>query len=124
MFSKALEGTSKRKTTMNWFEYYFGHCFQTGWREMWNNFKMWRDLISGNYENYALLPEDDPYEECYQWFWTSINLDETYPKEFLEYLMELCDKIDRGEEKVYPMDEVIERVKNLVEDVELDDDDI
>ena len=124
MFSKALEGTSKRKTTMNWFEYYFIHCFQTGWREMWNNFKMWRDLISGNYENYALLPEDDPYEECYQWFWTSINLDETYPKEFLEYLMELCDKIDRGEEKVYPMDEVIERVKNLVEDVELDDDDI
>jgi len=124
MFSKALEGTSKRKTTMNWFEYYFIHCFQTGWREMWNNFKMWRDLISGNYENYALLPEDDPYEECYQWFWTSINLDETYPKEFLEYLMELCDKIDRGEEKVYPMDEVIERVKNLVEDVELDDDDL
>jgi hypothetical protein len=41
---------------MNWFEYYFGHCFQTGWREMWNNFKMWRDLISGNYENYNLLP--------------------------------------------------------------------
>jgi hypothetical protein len=39
---------------MNWIEYYFGHCFQTGWREMWNNFKMWRDLISGNYENYAL----------------------------------------------------------------------
>ncbi len=49
-------------------------------------FKMWKDLISGNYENYNLLPEDDPYEECYNWFWTSINLDETYPKEFLEYL--------------------------------------
>ena len=124
MFSKALEGTSKRKTTMNWFEYYFIHCFQTGWREMWNNFKMWRDLISGNYENYALLPEDDPYEECYQWFWTSINLDETYPKEFLEYLMQMVDDIETGKEKVIPMDEVIERVKNLVEDVELDDDDI
>ncbi len=54
---------------MNWFEYYFGHCFQTGWREIWNNFKMWRDLISGNYDDYAILSQDDPYEECYNWFW-------------------------------------------------------
>jgi len=78
---------------------------------------MWRDLISGNYENYALLPEDDPYEECKDWFWTSINLDETYPKEFLEYLMDLCDKIDRDEEKVYPLDEdFFDRMKNLFED--------
>ncbi len=50
-----------KKTTLNWVEYYFGHCFQTGWREMWNNFKMWRDLISGNYEGYALMWYDDPY---------------------------------------------------------------
>jgi hypothetical protein len=98
---------------LTWFEYYFGHCFQTGWREIWNNFKMWRDLISGNYENYALLPEDDPYQECYQWFWTSINLDETYPKEFLDYLNQLVEDIDTGKEKVYPMDEVIERLKDM-----------
>jgi hypothetical protein len=82
---------------------------------------MWRDLISGNYADYALLKTDDPYEECYQWFWTSINLDETYPKEFLEYLMEMCDRIDRGEEKLIPMDEdFMNRLKDLVEDVELD----
>ena len=66
---------------------------------------MWRDLISGNYEGYALLEEDDPYEECYQWFWTSINLDETYPKEFLEYLQQLVDDIDTGKVKTYPMNE-------------------
>ena len=90
---------------MNWFEYYFGHCFQTGWREMWNNFKMWRDLLSNNYKNYALLPEDDPYEECYNWFWTSINLDETYSKEFLEYLQQLMRDIDSGKEKLIPMTE-------------------
>lgn len=83
---------------------------------MWNNFKMWRDLISGNYEGYALLEEDDPYEECYQWFWTSINLDETYPKEFLEYLMEMCDRIDRGEEKLIPMEDVIKDLKELLEE--------
>jgi len=106
---------------LNWFEYYFGHCFQTGWREIWNNFKMWRDLISGNYKDYALLKTDDPYEECYQWFWTSINLDETYPKEFLEYLMEMCDRIDRGEEKVYPLDEgFFDRLKQLTDGVDVD----
>lgn len=83
---------------------------------------MWRDLISGNYEDYALLPTDDPYEECYQWFWTSINLDETYPKEFLEYLMEMCDRIDRGEEELIPVDEAfMNRLQDLVKDVELDD---
>ena len=90
---------------MNWWQYYIGHCLQTGWREMWNNFKMWRDLLSGNYADYALLSTDDPYEECYQWFWTSINLDETYPKEFLEYLMNMVDRIDSGEEKLIPLTE-------------------
>ena len=112
----------KMSKKLNWFEYYFGHCLQTGWREMWNNFKMWRDLISGNYKDYALLPTDDPYEECYQWFWTSINLDETYPKEFLEYLHQLMDDIDSGKEKLIPMDEeFMNRLQDLVKDVELDD---
>lgn len=102
---------------LNWFEYYFGHCFQTGWREMWNNFKMWRDLISGNYEGYTLLPDDDPYEECYNWFWTSINLDECYDKEFLEYLQDLVDKIESGEEKLIPLTEgFIADLKDLVGD--------
>ena len=104
---------------LNWFEYYIGHCLQTGWREMWNNFKMWRDLLSGNYEDYALLPDDDPYEECYNWFWTSINLDETYPKEFLGYLQDLVDKIDRGEEKLIPLtQDFFDELKDLVKDNE------
>ena len=112
----------KKRTTLNWIEYYFGHCFQTGWREMWNNFKMWRDLISGNYADYALLKDDDPYEECYNWFWTSINFDETYPKEFLEELMQMAEDVRTGKEKVIPMDELyMERLKELVKDVELDD---
>ena len=100
---------------LNWIEYYFGHCFQTGWREIWNNFKMWRDLISGNYENYALLKDDDPYEECYQWFWCSINLDETYPKEFLDYLHQLVEDIDTGKEKTYSFDEVMEELRDSLE---------
>ena len=112
------------KTKLNWIEYYFGHCFRTGWREIWNNFKMWRDLINGNYENYALLKDDDPYQECYDWFWYGINADETYPKEFLEYLQELCDKIDRGEEKLIPMDEdFFDRLKEITDDIKRDETD-
>jgi len=79
---------------------------------------MWRDLISGNYEGYALLEEDDPYEECYQWFWTSINLDETYPKEFLEYLQQLVDDIDSGKVKTYPLGDVMGELKKLIEENE------
>ena len=79
---------------------------------------MWRDLISGNYENYALLKDDDPYQECYDWFWASINMDETYPKEFLEYLMEMVDRIDRGEEKLIPLDEdFFDRMRDLTDSV-------
>ena len=103
------------KTKLNWIEYYIGHCFQTGWREMWNNFKMWRDLISGNYDGYALLKDDDPYEECYQWFWTSINLDETYPKEFLEYLRQMVDDIDTGKVELIPMEDVMKELEELLE---------
>jgi len=100
---------------LNWFEYYIIHCLQTGWLEMWNNFKMWRDLISGNYENYALLNDDDPYEECYNWFWTSINLDETLPKEFLEYLHQLMDDVDSGKVETVPMTlDELNRISDLL----------
>ncbi len=106
----------KKRTTLNWIEYYIGHCFQTGWREMWNNFKMWRDLISGNYENYALLKDDDPYEECYNWFWTSINMDECLGKDFLEYLIQLADDVDSGKVKTYPMADVMKELEGLLND--------
>jgi hypothetical protein len=83
---------------------------------------MWRDLISGNYENYALLKDDDPYEECYQWFWCSINLDETYPKEFLDYLHQLVEDIDTGKEKTYSFDEVMEELRGSLESDHSEDD--
>jgi hypothetical protein len=77
--------------------------------------------MTNNFENYSLLPKDDPFTECYEWFWVSINEDDTYPKEFLEYLMEMCDRIDRGEEKLIPMDEdFMNRLKELTDGVELD----
>jgi len=70
---------------------------------MWNNFKMWRDLLSGNYESYALLKEDDPYQECYEWFWSSINMDECLDRDFLDYLQQIVEDVETGKEKLIPM---------------------
>ena len=68
--------------------------------------------MTSNYEGYALLKDDDPYEQCYEWFWTSINLDETYPKEFLEHLQQMVDDIDSGKVKTYTLEEVMEELKS------------
>lgn len=99
---------------MSWFKYIFTHLIPTGIRELGNNFRMWMDLVLlENYEPYTLLKEDDPFEECRNWFFYGINADETYPKEFLEYLQELCDRIDRGEEKLIPV--TIEDLREIEE---------
>jgi len=97
---------------MTWTEYIFQHLIPTGLRSFRDNFRMWRDLITSNYEGYALLEDDDPYEQCYEWFWTSINLDETYPKEFLEHLKQMVDDIDSGKVKTYTLEEVMEELKS------------
>ena len=123
MYSTPIKGTASKKTTLNWWEYWIGHCWMTGWQSIHVAFRIWRDLMTDNYKDYALLEKDDPFTECYEWFWVSLGEDECYPKEFLEYLMEMCDRIDRGEEKVYPVDEdFMKRLQDLVKDVELDDD--
>jgi len=93
-------------------EYIFTHLIPTGFRSFRDNFRMWRDLITSNYQDYALLEDDDPYEQCYEWFWTSINLDETYPKEFLENLQQMVDDIDSGKVKTYTPDEVMEELRS------------
>ena len=86
------------------------------WVQQWTfNFKHWADLMTNNYEGYALLEEDDPYQECYEWFWASINIDDTLPKEFLEYLNQMVDDIDTGKVKTYPAEDVLKRMKDLVD---------
>ena len=74
---------------LNWFDYWISHCLFTGWQSIRSTFCIWSDLMTSNYEGYSLLKEDNPYEECRDWFWVSLNEDDTYPKEFLEYLMQL-----------------------------------
>lgn len=102
---------------MNWFEYWMGHCWMTGWQSIRSAYKIWGDLLTGNYEGYALLKEDDPYTECYEWFWATLNEDETLPKEFLEYLMQLADDVATGKVKTYPMTlEELKEMSDLLED--------
>jgi hypothetical protein len=126
MFSTLVRGTApkKNRTTLNWWEYWIGHCWMTGWQSIRHNFCIWSDLMTSNYKNYALLKDDDPEQECLEWFWGSLNEDDVYPKEFLEHLMQMVDDIETGKEKLIPLDEdFFERIKELTDGVELDDDD-
>jgi len=77
---------------------------------------MWGDLMGSNYEGYGLMKEDDPYEECVEWFWASLNEDDVYPKEFLEELLQMCADIESGKEKVYPMEDVMENLRKMIEE--------
>jgi hypothetical protein len=124
MYSTSIKGTYPNKTKMNWWEYWIGHCWMTGWQSIRGAFRIWADLMGSNYADYDLLKSvEDPEEECKEWFWASLGEDECYPKEFLEYLMQMVDDIETGKEKLIPMDEgFMNRLKDLVEDVELDDD--
>lgn len=117
MFSRPLLGTDN-KVKMSWVEYIFTHLIPTWFRSFGDNFRMWSDLMTGNYASYALLKNDDPFEECYSWFWTSINLDETYPKEFLESLMQMADDVKTGKVKTYPMTkDMFDKLDDLVGDM-------
>lgn len=126
MYSTPVRGTSKKKTTLNWWEYWIGHCWMTGWQSIRSTFRIWCDLMCSNYEGYALLKEDDPEAECVDWFWASLNEDDVYPKEFLEYLLQMVDDIETGKEKVIPFtrkmfDEIDDLVGDLIDDLKLDE---
>jgi hypothetical protein len=125
-FSEPVLGTGTRKIKLNWWEYWIGHCWMTGWQSIGGAFRIWSDLMTDNFDDYA-LPRfvEDPFEECRDWFWVSLGEDNTYPKEFLEYLQKLVDDIETGKEKAIPMDEsFFDRLRELVEDVDLDEDDL
>jgi hypothetical protein len=114
-FSKPLLATDKKKTTLNWWEYWIGHCWMTGWQSIGDTFRIWADLMGSNYENYALpRTAEDPEAECLDWFWASLNEDDVYDKEFLEYLMKLCEDVQTGKVKTYPMEDVMSELEELM----------
>ena len=115
-FTKTILATELNKVKLNWWQYWIGHCWMTGWQSIRHNFRMWADLMGSNYEGYALLKEDDPEAECLDWFWTSLVEDDVYSKEFLEHLMQIVDDIETGKEKVIPMDDVMANLKTWLEE--------
>jgi hypothetical protein len=121
MFSTLVRGTHPNKTKMNWWQYWIGHCWMTGWQSIRMTFRIWANLMTSDYDGYALLKEDDPETECIEWFWASLNEDDVYPKEFLEHLMQMVDDIETGKEKLIPLDEdFFDRIKELTDGVEID----
>jgi len=123
IFSRAVLGTANKKTKLSWWDYWIGHCWMSGWQSIKYSFQNWGDLMTGNWDNYALLNSDNLFEACLDNFWDSLGDDDTLPKEFLEHLLEMVDRIDRGEEKLIPMDlDQLNRLKDLTKDVELDED--
>ena len=116
-YSKRVLATDKQKTTLNWWEYHIGHCWMTGWQTIGDAFRIWADLMGSNYKDYALpRTVEDPEAECIEWFWATLGEDEVYSKEFLEYLMEMAEDVRTGKEKVIPMNEVFDRLKEKYEE--------
>ena len=105
---------------MTHFKYITDHLLPT-WLSTWSyNFKVWADLMTNNYEAYANPWCESPERECYEWFWTSISLDDTYSKEFLESLYQMMDDIDTGKVRTYSAEDVLKKMKELVDDMEDD----
>ena len=76
--------------------------------------------MTGNYKDYALMWYDEPYEECYSWFWGSLGDDDILPKEFLEHLMQMAEDVRTGKEEVIPLDEdFFDRLKDLTDGIEV-----
>ena len=121
-FSRPLLGTNTNKTSMSWLEYIWHSCLIQGWYNCWYAFKNWADLMGNNYQDYALLKEDDPLEQCILYFWDSLE-DEIYPKEFLESLLQMCDDVKTGKVETYSLEDTMGRLKDIVGDM-IDDVDL
>jgi len=116
-YSRPLLGTDTKKTKLSWVEYIWFSCIQQGWYNCWYSFKNWSDLMGNSYQDYALLKDDDPLEQCILFFWDSLE-DEIYSKSFLESLLQMVDDINTGKEKVIPIDDVMKNLKKWCEEEE------
>ena len=94
-----------------------------GWVESWTyNFRIWADLMTGNYKPYAEPWGESPERDCYEWFWASINLDDIYSKEFIVELLQMKNDVESGKVKTYPLGDVLKKMEDLVGDMESDND--
>jgi len=96
---------------MTWVEYIFTYLIPSWFQTVGGNFRIWRDLVNGNYKDYALMWYDDPYEECYEWFWESLCYDDTLDKGFLEHIRKLAKEVEERQVKTYRLDEVLKELE-------------
>ena len=102
---------------MTYLEYITDHLLPS-WVQQWTcNFNIWADLITSNYEGYAFLEVDHPEHECYDCFWAAINTDDILPKECLEHFYQRINDIDTAKVKTVPAEDVLRRIKELVDDM-------
>ena len=106
------------KTKLSWFTYITGHLLPT-WLSTWSyNFKVWADLMTDNYAEYSSPWCESLERECCEWFWTSIGLDDTYSKDFLESLYLMVEDIDAGKVRTYSAEDVLKSLKGMVDEME------
>ena len=74
---------------MNWTKYIFTYLLPN-WLGTWKeNAIIWWHLMSGKYDDYVLMEDEIPFEECRGAFWANINTDWTDTRHQLNELMEL-----------------------------------
>lgn len=99
MISVPVYGKSK----MNRLEYFF-YGLKQGWVEVYYSIQAWSDLMTGNTEWCFGETEEEKFQELRLEFFDSLS-EEVYPKEFIEELYALSDRIRSGEEPLYEMPE-------------------
>ena len=116
IFSKPILGTETNNPKMSWWSYWIEHCYMTGWQSIRSSFHSWCDWMTSNYEGYALLPDEDDEQECREWFWNSLGEDETYPKDFLEALIQMAEDVKTGKVETVPVtQDMFDRIEQLLD---------
>ena len=72
--------------------------------------------MTNNYEFYANHYAESPEKECYEWFWTSINMDDTLTKDALEQFHQMINDIETGIVKTIPAEDVLNEIENSLND--------
>ena len=72
--------------------------------------------MTNNYETYANPWGENPERECYEWFWASINMDDTLSKEYLERFHQMLDEIDTGIVKTVSAKDVLNELNRSLND--------
>ena len=105
MHSSPVWGTNTKKTTLSWWDYWVDHVWMTGWWSIYETYINWMDLVwfEDNQQNYTLLDDDDPFEQCRDEFWHILGEDDTDSKEFLEYLLQMKHDYEIGKVKTVLM---------------------